>query len=355
MDDMTPAFKNRHELTGNELVALVVANALILLVGGILCLAGYNDRFYAGNDFLRGIFEFLTEFGNDKIYLVSFCLIYIAYDKDFGQRFYIVFFLILFVTDFLKMFFHDPRPPANLLRDSPNDGYGFPSGHATTAIAFYGYIMLSHLDAKRVKKPLMSFCLFAMIVVPVSRIVIGAHDLNDVVGACVISLTILTVYMVVRPRATEFVADWPMERRIAAGVTGTLLLFGFATLVLTLRYPDELLESLDELGPATGLLLGCAVVFPLEDAHVRYRPGKLNGMNRLQAAGIGLVMGVAVFAVMDGVCEALLPFYLEGFVAYFFFILAVGFIIPYALRRWIQDSQESGEKIESDAKGEIRE
>ncbi|NOQ54596.1 MAG: phosphatase PAP2 family protein, partial [Thermoplasmata archaeon] len=219
------ALSNDHQLTLRQQVALVVVITVIILVGILLYAAGYNESFYSGNPQVRSVFEALTNLGTDALYLAILTLIYLSYDKRFGRRLCYVFFFMVYVTDFLKEFFQDPRPPANLEREDPYTSYGFPSGHTTTAITFYGYIMLSHLGDRRWRLPLIILCLFPIIVVPISRMVIGVHDLQDVVGGAVIALSILLAYMVFLPRAALVVKAWSMERQIGVGVTVALLLW----------------------------------------------------------------------------------------------------------------------------------
>ncbi|MCK4970795.1 MAG: hypothetical protein KAS77_09715, partial [Thermoplasmata archaeon] len=124
--------KNDHQLTLKQQVAMVVVITMIIVVGILLYAAGYNESFYSENPQVRSVFEALTNLGTDAVYLALLSLIYLSYDKRFGRRLCYVFFFMVYATDFLKEFFQDPRPPANLEREDPYTSYGFPSGHTTT-------------------------------------------------------------------------------------------------------------------------------------------------------------------------------------------------------------------------------
>jgi membrane-associated phospholipid phosphatase len=339
MIDEEPAFDNDHRLTRNELYLIIGVIVAILMVGAVLYWAGYNESFYSEEAWVRDIFEALTELGNDKLYLTVFCLVFLTYDMRFGKRLAWVFFLTLFTGDFLKQFFQDPRPPANELRDSPVSGYGFPSGHATTSVAFYGYFMLSHRNAGWLSRPLTAICLFAIVTVPISRMVIGAHDLQDVVGAYVITLTILIVYMLLRPRVSEFMAPLSLRSRIGIQVVAVLLLWYIGTIILILRHPGEVTAAMEELGQASGLLLGCAVAFPLEDAYVKYRPDRLTWRNRVLAAVIGTILAIGLYVGMSGLGEMLLPSYAADMVSHFVLILMLALLAPYVLKRLLPEAE----------------
>jgi undecaprenyl-diphosphatase len=329
--------KSDHHLSRPELFALIAVIIVILVLGVVLYIAGHNESLVADSPSLRGLFEALTQLGNDAVYLVILCLVYLAYNKSFGRRLCYVFFMAVYATDVLKEFFHDPRPPANLLRDDPSTGYGFPSGHSTTSVAFYGYPMLSHLGEVKVRNVLIVLSMFAIITVPISRLVIGAHDLQDVVGGVVISLCILTAFMVLQPWVSRTLATWSLEKRIGVGAVGALLLWGIGGLVLAMRHPNDVGNAFEEVGRGGGLLLGCAVAFPLEEAYFDYRPELLSLKNRIMAAVVGLPITIGFYAVLKLVSEPVLPSYVGDLVTYTVLMIVLAFMIPFVLSRMLID------------------
>ena len=329
--------KNDHQLTLKQQVAMVVVITMIIVVGILLYAAGYNESFYSDNPQVRSVFEALTNLGTDAVYLALLSLIYLSYDKRFGRRLCYVFFFMVYATDFLKEFFQDPRPPANLEREDPYTSYGFPSGHTTTAVTFYGYIMLSHLGERRLRLPLTILCGFAIVVVPISRLVIGVHDLQDVVGGAVIALSILLAYMVFLPRAAPVVKAWSMEKQIGVGVTVALLLWIIGGLILTARHSGEFMAALEETAMGAGLLMGCAIAFPLEEAYVDYRPDTMSRRTRMIAAIIGLPITIAVYVVLAIVSDDFLPGYAADMLTYSILILVLGLLVPMILKRFVVD------------------
>ena len=332
---MGMVLRNDHQLTMKHQVALIVVITMIIIVGTVLFAAGYNESFYSENDRVRSLFEALTNLGSDVLFLVLLSLIYLSYDKGFGRRLCYVFFFIVFVTDFFKEFFQDPRPPANLERDEPYTSWGFPSGHTTTTITFYGYILLSHLGERRSRFPLIVLCMFPIIVIPISRMVIGVHDLQDVVGGAVIALSILVAYMVFLPRAAAVVKAWSLQKQIGVGVAVALLLWIIGGIILTVRHSGDLLVAMEETAMGAGLLLGCAIAFPLEEVYVDYRPETMGRNDRMMAVIIGLPITIVVYAGLSTVSDSILPGYAAGILTYSVLILVLALLVPLILKRFV--------------------
>lgn len=322
-----------HALTRKGLQVLVGITMVVLVAGIALYAMDLNDSFYADAESVRGVFETLTELGNDKLYLVVLGLIYLSYDKRFGRRLCLVFFFIVYATDVLKEFFRDPRPAVNWERESPNSGYGFPSGHTTTSVTFYGYILLSHFGRDRVRLALTMACAFALVVVPVSRMVIGAHDLQDVAGGAVIALTVMISYMVLLPRFAPAVKAWPLRWQLGIGVPVALLFWLMGAMILALRHPGDIIVGLEATSMGAGLLLGCAIAFPIEEEYVDYRPEKMGLKRRLIAAVIGLPMTILVYYGMSEFTDTLLPEHAADVLTYMVLIVVLTLIVPAFLKR----------------------
>ncbi len=85
-----------------------------------------------------------------------------------------------------KIAFHRPRPVEAVLLEN---SYSFPSGHATIAVAFYGflaYILIRSSDTWKHRVNLFFACLVLILLIGLSRIMLGVHYLSDVLGGYLI-------------------------------------------------------------------------------------------------------------------------------------------------------------------------
>jgi undecaprenyl-diphosphatase len=98
------------------------------------------------------------------------------------------------------------RPPAALQVGGPDEGWAFPSGHATQTIAFYGMlaIVLSAWYAPRRRLLFAVAAALVTIVVGASRVYLGVHWVTDVLGGYALGLTwlavVVTILLVIRRR-----------------------------------------------------------------------------------------------------------------------------------------------------------
>ena len=114
---------------------------------------------------------------NDKILLLIMVLLsaFLFWIKEAKKAIFIFFSagfggLILFI---IKYTVQRVRPLPEVF-----SGYSFPSGHSTIIVVFF----LSLLFIINKKEILSMLAIFAIIAVPISRVVLGAHFISDVVA-----------------------------------------------------------------------------------------------------------------------------------------------------------------------------
>ena len=114
---------------------------------------------------------------NDKILLLIMVLLsaFLFWIKEAKKAIFIFFSagfggLILFI---IKYTVQRVRPLPEVF-----SGYSFPSGHSTIVVVFF----ISLLFVINKKKFLSMLAIFAIIAVPISRVVLGAHFLSDVIA-----------------------------------------------------------------------------------------------------------------------------------------------------------------------------
>lgn len=114
---------------------------------------------------------------NDKLLLLLMVLlaVFLVWIKEVKKAVF-----IFFSAGFGGFFLFAIKYAVQRTRPLPEvfDGYSFPSGHATIVAVFF----LSLLFVINKKEILSVLTVLAFIVIPVSRVVLGAHFLTDVVA-----------------------------------------------------------------------------------------------------------------------------------------------------------------------------
>jgi membrane-associated phospholipid phosphatase len=92
----------------------------------------------------------------------------------------------------LKNIFDRARPTGAFYLES---SFSFPSGHTTTAIALYGfilYVIWKH-EKHRLKNPFIIFLSAIIILIGISRLYLGVHYLSDVLAGYTVGLIWLAI------------------------------------------------------------------------------------------------------------------------------------------------------------------
>lgn len=100
-------------------------------------------------------------------------------------------------TYLLKIIIDRPRPvDAVILEDSAS----FPSGHATVAMAFYGfltYLLLDNIEnihpKRKYRAPIILAGAILIFLIGFSRLYLGVHYLSDVLAGCLVGLLWLLI------------------------------------------------------------------------------------------------------------------------------------------------------------------
>lgn len=127
--------------------------------------------------------------------ILSFVLFYYGYKKEFYETFFSSA-TAMCITFSLKYILKIPRPEHMLIVE---DGYRFPSGHATMAGVVSALVI--YFTYKKVKNKLLKYSLYLfatlwLVLVSYSRLYLQVHYLVDVVTGGFIGL--LTVYVIIK-------------------------------------------------------------------------------------------------------------------------------------------------------------
>ncbi len=122
-------------------------------------------------------------------WITPFCLAGLGFLWWRNQKYEAIFFLVYTIgfsplPTLLKLLIARPRPHA-VISDYAVSGYGFPSGHAFAAMAFYGflaYLLGRHIRHRLLRWTICTLCVVAILGVGISRIYLQRHWVSDVFG-----------------------------------------------------------------------------------------------------------------------------------------------------------------------------
>lgn len=144
--------------------------------------------------YLQPVFLVVTQLGGSGFFLLALALLYWLGDREYAVFLVGVTIGALALTEALKYQFALPRPEvaADPLYAR---GYGFPSGHALGSTVFYGVLAVVSDVGRRRWRLLAAAALVT--VVGLSRVVLGAHYVGDVLAGIAIGVVYLGGFLTV--------------------------------------------------------------------------------------------------------------------------------------------------------------
>ena len=172
------------------LTLLIGIFVVLLPLNGIECNFVLNLQIFAQKTIGLQVFQILTYLGDFYLWVI-FASIYLLYAhfksrKYLGSAVELAIFLVMTtaLTYFIKIVFARPRPDCSgvsVYGDALVSSFSYPSGHVSRASG--AFLILSR--GSRTKE---SLAVIAVSLVSLSRIILGAHYLTDVVGGIFLSL-----------------------------------------------------------------------------------------------------------------------------------------------------------------------
>ncbi len=174
-----------------------------------------NILFYR-SPHLNIIMKYITFIG-DLFGYITLCIIlglFFYFKKNWSISLQITLVLVLAsgLNVFLKSAISRPRPLVNRIIYA--DFYSFPSGHAMSAIVFYGFVSyLSLILLKKYwqKSLIVTFSVFMIFAIGISRIYLGVHYPSDILAGylagtawLMFCLTILNILTLRKTRLSSY-------------------------------------------------------------------------------------------------------------------------------------------------------
>lgn len=188
----------------------------------------------------------ITSMGAEAFYLILLPLIFWCVDFAVGARLAFVFMLSAYANAGLKDLFAHPRPFEldPMVQRYDAEGYGLPSGHAQSAVTFWGTIAAAFS-----KVWLWIVAVLLMVLIGFSRVYLGVHFPTDVLSGWGIGAVIVVIYLALEPRA----ASW-LKR---SGLSLQLTLAVVVPLALLLLHPTS--DTASPMAALMGMGVGIAL------------------------------------------------------------------------------------------------
>ncbi|MAT96833.1 MAG: hypothetical protein CL608_06795 [Anaerolineaceae bacterium] len=228
---------------------------------------------------LESFFQFISTLGLEEFYLAMLPLIYWSVHKEAGRALAYVFLLGNVLNNMLKHAFREPRPfwldPT--LERFTDYGYGIPSGHSQFTVTIYLFIAIWVR-----RRWVWLLALTLIILMPISRIYLGSHFIQDVVAGLLLGLLVLGGYYLWERRYGPGFSKRIMGQRLLAAV---LVPLGLTAVYLIIRLiigepdtsvawashiPVAELDSVEGMVTAVASLLGTGIGLVLERSRVRF-------------------------------------------------------------------------------------
>jgi hypothetical protein len=258
------------------------------------------------------IFSIITYLGDVLPQIIIIAVLWFIYDKRFAKN---LAFAVLgsdYLNNFTKEIFRDPRPWTNNKANA--EGFGFPSGHAQVAVTTWGYIAYE----TRKNKILPWIFMIIIYLVAISRLIVGVHDIQDVVGGLLIGIVFIVIFIYLEPFFSERINKMSFNLKMVIAIIVPILLFILALLVF---WPTEEAYGMD-----CGALMGVSVGYLIEAEKIQYDPRNTGVKQKIINVIIGLVLTLVVYVVLSLVP---LDFIIWDFIRYFILAFVLVTLAPW--------------------------
>ncbi len=290
-----------------------------------------------------GLMRVISSLGEFDFYLLLVLFFYWCVQKSRAKHLIYVLAVGSVSINIFKHFFQAGRPfwyDQNLLIGETS-GYGIPSGHAASAAIAFIYL------AGWAKKGWIWFLAFLWIILMgISRMMLGHHFPHDVLAGYLLAAVILAVYWVWLRNMYPAFRERILGQRFWLAILFPLAFAGlFAVLTWLRPLPDiaasmrELaaaaeLVSLEDVTASLALLLGLGIGFVLEGRDVRFTAdGEWWRRGLRYILGVAVTLGFlyglrALFASLVPAGDAGWVFFTLRFIRYFIVAMVAVYFMP---------------------------
>ncbi|MCF2138794.1 MAG: phosphatase PAP2 family protein [Candidatus Lokiarchaeota archaeon] len=294
---------------------------IILIISLIFFFIGifFNDwdldkYFYANNQILFWFFRVISYLGSTIVIILSFSLLFFLVDKKIARSALYSYSCVLIITTFLKILIHDLRPPQNIFFGSPiAQGWGFPSSITAGTICFWGYILFraKDLQNRKTKKILYWIGSTLMGIIPLSRIVIGTNDLEDILGGYLISFAFLSIFLIIDAKFITFHLKYKICGML--GILSGLFYWGILVAIFMRIYPENQVQIIYDLSVTAGLIIGSSFNFYLTEETINVDYSQFAWKSRIVGLTTSIFSIITIFSGLWALLQ-IIPF-IQFFIA----------------------------------------
>jgi len=213
--------------------------------------------------FLDYLFSFASFLGDEEFFLILLPLIYWCLSKASGR--WLAYGLLLsgYLNSFIKHILLIPRPAdprIRILRPVDPPTPAFPSGHAQNGVTVWGF-----LASRARSAAFWGLAVLVMLLIAFSRIYVGVHYPQDVIGGLILGAIFLCLFLWLMPLAERWLSRQPLALKLALAIV--LPIAGLFLHRADLRglYPAP------DAATTMGTILGMSAGFLFEPRAIRFR------------------------------------------------------------------------------------
>jgi membrane-associated phospholipid phosphatase len=181
------------------------------------------------------IMQVFTFMGSEYFYIAALPILYWCIDAELGIRIGVMLMVSVETVNFLKLAFHTPRPywvDSRIHPYSPETSLGLPSGHSSNSASVWGVLAASlHRWWTTI------LIILVILMIGLSRIVLGAHFLQDVLSGFVTGAILLGLFLLL----AKPIANW--FNKLALGWQILVVVVSGVLLILPTIIMDQILSS----------------------------------------------------------------------------------------------------------------
>ena len=272
--------------------------------------------------FLDWLFRIFTFMGEEYFIMVIFCWIAWNGYKTFAHKTGFAFCLGMGINQVLKIIFCVQRPwildkriVASPYALENATGYSFPSGHTQSGVTVLGCL------AKEFGKDFFkSFCIFAAIMVGISRLYFRVHTPWDVLTSFIIGILVIF--------ATKYIYKACDKHDGITLISGIAISIAMVVFTLTKSYPayhspDYAYDCIKIAGAIGGFIVGWFI----ERHYIKYEPsGKL--FSRIIKTIVGMALLVVIKLIFKKFVDTTYAvMYIQNFILIFWCIALYPFLM----------------------------